>query len=97
MIPMVKVDGVPESADAKPGMAFFSGTGPDGKTCGDCALRGYSRQSSRETWSDRLQQFVSRSYRTTACTEYRHLTGMHGPSVQPEWSACKFFEQRPKD
>jgi hypothetical protein len=97
MIPMVKVDGVPDSRLAKPGMAFFSGTGPDGKSCEDCAFRGYSRKSSRETWNENTQAFSSRSYRTSACLKYKELTGNHGPVVEKHWDACKFFAQRPKD
>lgn len=50
---MTKLPGIPSSDQVKDGMAFFAGTGPEGKTCGDCKLRGYQRQSSKETWNER--------------------------------------------
>lgn len=33
---MTRLEGVPDTDDAKPGMAYFAGTGPIGKTCGKC-------------------------------------------------------------
>ena len=38
MIQMTKIPGVPEKKTAKPGMAFYEGSGPLKKTCGDCDL-----------------------------------------------------------
>ena len=38
-IPMTKLPGVPDRYDLIVGMAYFRGTGPAGKTCGDCAHR----------------------------------------------------------
>jgi hypothetical protein len=35
-VPMTRIDGVPDNSSRKAGMAHFAGTGPAGKTCGDC-------------------------------------------------------------
>jgi hypothetical protein len=35
-LPMTQIDGVPDNSSRKAGMAHFAGTGPAGKTCGDC-------------------------------------------------------------
>lgn len=37
-----------QAENTKPGMAYFAYTGPLDKCCGDCALRGYTRQSAKE-------------------------------------------------
>jgi hypothetical protein len=93
---LTKLDGVPDSDQAKPGMAFFAGTGPAGKTCGDCKLRGYSRQSSRPSWNAKAMDYVHRAYRTTACQMFKKLTGIHGPTVKTDWPSCKYFEAKEK-
>ncbi len=89
---MTKLEGVPDSDAAKPGMAFFAGTGPYGATCGDCKLRGYQRQSMKGVWNEKLQQEVFRNYRVTSCQQYRRLTGHHGAPVDKDYPACKYFE-----
>ena len=38
-IPMTKLPGVPDRADVVCGMAHYRGSGPPGKTCGDCVHR----------------------------------------------------------
>ena len=91
---MTKLDGVADTDDIKPGMAFFAGTGPLDKTCGDCSLRGYYVESRKERYNERTQEFVRRSYRTTKCQMYRKLAGHHGGSVKSEYAACKYFEQK---
>lgn len=72
--------------DVRPGMASFVGSGPPGKTCGDCAHRGYHRvvvaQNNQST----------RTVKTNSCAEFRRLTGKHGPVVKDDWPACKYFE-----
>jgi hypothetical protein len=71
--------------DVHPGMASFVGTGPAGKTCGDCVHRGYHRtivaQNNQST----------RTVKTNACAEFNRLTGKHGPVVKDYWPACKYF------
>lgn len=93
---MTKIDGYPSSDQAIPGMAFFAGTGPEGKTCGDCKHRGYYRQSQRPTWNEARQEEVYRSYRVTSCAVFKKMAGHHGTPVEKDCKACKYFEQKPK-
>lgn len=93
---MTKIEGIPDTDDVKPGMAFFAGTGPYGKTCGTCKHRGVVRQSQKATYSERLKEFVHRSYRTTQCAMFKKLSGNHGGSGDKNWSACKYFEDKAK-
>lgn len=94
--PMTRLEGVPSKDEAIPGMAYFAGTGPFGKTCGDCRHRGYQVQSKKERWNDDLQQFISKSYRTTKCAMFRRLAGENGPAVKADCKSCKYFEQKAK-
>ena len=89
---MTKIEGVPSTDVAKPGMAFFAGTGPAGKTCGDCALKGYMRESKKGKWSERLREMVYPSHRVGSCAMFLKLTGQHGPPVADHYDACKYFE-----
>ena len=42
---MTRMPGVPDRLnDVKPGMAWYCGTGPRGKTCGDCMFCTYPRR-----------------------------------------------------
>jgi len=91
---MTKIEGVADTDDCLPGMAFFAGTGPYGKTCGDCKHRGVSRESRKGTWSENLQQIVHKVYRTTQCAMFKKLSGSHGGNVKKEWPACKYFEAK---
>lgn len=91
---LTKLDGVPDSNDAKPGMAFFAGTGPAGKVCADCKFRGLVRESQKGVYNERLQQFIYRSYRTTQCVMFKRLAGEYGAAVGRDYPACKYFEQR---
>jgi hypothetical protein len=94
---MTKLPGVADTDDAKPGMAFFAGTGPFGKTCGDCKYRGLSRQSQKVIWSERLQEYVHKTYRTTQCAVFKRLNGGRtGTAVKADYAACKYFEQKAK-
>jgi hypothetical protein len=95
-LPMVKIPGVPDTSDAKPGMAFFAGTGPQGKTCGDCAHLGYRRQSQVGHWSEKLQQEIYRSYRVQKCAVFKSMTGRHGANIDVYYHACKYFEPKPR-
>lgn len=94
MSDMTKLEGVPDTDDAKAGMAFFAGTGPYGKTCGDCKYRGLTRQSSREHYSEQLKEFVRKTYRTTQCVMFKKLAGEYGPAVKEIYPACKYFEEK---
>jgi hypothetical protein len=93
---MTKIDGVADTDDALPGMAFFAGTGPYGKTCGDCKFRGLTRQSQKATYNESRQEFVHKSYRTTQCVMFKKLAGIHGTPVKADYPACKYFETKEK-
>ena len=94
MSKMTRIDGVPDIDDINPGMAYLPGTGPDGKTCGDCQYRGYYRESKHEKWSVALQMNIRRRYKTGSCEMFRKLSGRHGDTVKKIWPACKYFEQK---
>lgn len=96
MLPMTKVGNAPTSDQAKPGMAFFAGTGPFGATCGDCIFRGYKRDSRVSHWDEGLQQDVYRSRSVQKCRKVKEMTGRHGADVDASNSARKYFEQKPK-
>lgn len=95
-LPMTKIEGVPDSSDVKPGMAFFAKTGPAGTTCGDCKFRGYTRESSKGHWSEAAQDTVYRTYRVQKCLMVKKMTGHHGADVDADNHSCKFFEPKPK-
>ena len=91
---LTEIPGVPSKAAAIRGMAHFAGSGPSGKTCGDCLHRGYRRQSLKEHWDAAIRQMVSNFYRHPGCAMYRKLTGRHGSKIAPENHACKYFEAK---
>lgn len=72
---LTTIPGLPDPAAVIDGMAFFAGTGPDGKTCGDCKHRGYYRESTRGKWDETLRQVVFNSYRVAKCAMYKRLSG----------------------
>lgn len=80
---MTQIEGVPDTDDALPGMAFFAGTGPYGKTCGHCVHRGYYKENRAGDLK-----------RTSACEKFRKLAGgEHGPPVKKRYPACKYFQE----
>ena len=91
---MTKISGVADTDEALPGMAFFAGTGPAGKTCGSCKFRGLIRESQKAIYSEKLQDFYRKSYRTTQCQMYKKLSGHHGAAVKSEYDACKYYEPK---
>lgn len=95
-LPMVKEAGVPDREDMRPGMAFFAGAGPAGKTCGDCKFRGYYRQSSRGHWNEAQQKEVYNNYRVSKCAQFKRMAARHGPDVDSDNPCCKYFEAKPK-
>lgn len=82
-IPLTRIEGQPNKADALPGMAHFAGTGPIDKKCGDCVFRGYYRH-----------EHDARKH--NGCRKFKSLTGNNGPEVRSDWRACRHFEQKPK-
>jgi hypothetical protein len=95
-MPMVKVPGVPESETAIAGMAYFSGTGPEGKTCGDCLHRGYRRESQNGTWNELKKEMTYTSYRVQKCARFKSMTGHHGTDIAADNKCCKYFEAKAK-
>jgi len=78
----------------KPGMAYFSGTGPEGTTCGDCKFRGYRRKSSAARWDATLQQHVYKTYSVNKCAKFHALTGNNGADISARYPSCKYFEEK---
>lgn len=89
---MTKLEGVADTDQVKEGMAFFEGTGPEGKTCGGCIHRGYARFRAPK-WSEDAKDFVEKSYRVTSCALFKAMSGEHGPSVNKDWKACKYWSE----
>lgn len=84
MIPLTKLEGVPEKSQVISGMAYFAGTGPADMTCGDCKFRGM--------WRKKLAN--DQTYRTQACAMFKKLAGRYGPVVKKSNPSCKYFEKR---
>jgi hypothetical protein len=77
---LTKIEGVPDRSAVRAGMAFFSGSGPAGKTCGDCKhLDGTGRKK-----------------RAGRCLMFKKLAGRRGEEIDLRYSACKYFEAKPK-
>jgi len=77
---MTQIEGVPSRDSVKPGMAHFSGTGPGGSTCGECALL-VLQSGSRELYR---------------CAKFAQLTGKPGNCIKKSFYACKYFERKVK-
>ena len=80
---------MPEAAITEPGMAYFAGTGPFGKTCGGCKHFGTRR---RVNHNDGSHSFKSHD----GCDQYTRMIGSHGVAISPKLRACKYFEERRK-
>ena len=89
---MTTLPGVTDSSQAKPGMAFYAGTGPLNSTCGGCKHRGYLRQSQAGHWVAGAMRY--KSYRVRSCAMFKKLSGLHGPPVENEYPACKYYEPK---
>jgi hypothetical protein len=90
---MTQIDGVPDRSLVKPGMAHFAGTGPIGKTCGDCAFRGYYREG-KFKFDKTSGQLESDPKKFGGCREYLRLAGSHGSPIKIEYAACKYFSPK---
>ena len=83
---MTTLPGIPSKDDYRPGMAYFMGTGPVGKTCGNCANRGYYRKA----------ETSDRTYKVSKCAVFKKMTGNHGADIRANYPACKYFEPASK-
>jgi hypothetical protein len=61
------------------GMAYFAGTGPIAKTCGQCPF-----------WAGKPSSDAA-----ICLKYKRMMDGRQGPPVPREMDACKYFEERP--
>lgn len=82
---LTQIPGLPPAESAIPGMAFFAGTGPEGKRCEHCQNYGYYRESGS-----------GKSYHVNKCNQFYRMMKEHGPNVKPYYKACKYFEERKK-
>lgn len=85
-----------EQAMTAPGMAYFAGSGPPGKTCGDCKFRGY-RKEGTSRFSPSKNQYYTPMVKMYGCAKYKNMTGRHGDRIDEKLHACKYFVQCPKE
>ena len=90
---LTKILGTPDSDDIKPGMAHLEGTGPIGATCEHCAHRGYFR-TGKAKFNSRTGMIEENRVRTLACRMFLKLTHRHGPTVDKNWRACRYFQPK---
>lgn len=70
------------------GMAFWAGTGPEGKTCRECKFFTFNGYKSSRGMKGGL-------LKNGRCQKFTSLALMEGPPISYELSACKHFEQNP--
>ena len=85
---------IPDSSEIKPGMAHFEGSGPYGATCGDCIHRGYYR-AGKNVFNEQTGMIEETRRKTLGCKEFLRLSHKHGPKVDADWKACRYFELKP--
>jgi hypothetical protein len=68
-------------AATRPGMAFWSGSGPKAAKCSGCLF-----------W----QVDPLRPRTKPRCEEFRRLTGVAGPPIPGGLRACKYFKKAPR-
>jgi hypothetical protein len=71
-----------EHAQSVPGMAHFAGTGPNGKTCGECEFWGYQVTTPKGL---KLQ---------FRCKKYNELTKKNGNIIPGLTLSCKYWEAK---
>lgn len=71
-----------------PGMAFWSGTGPEGAKCGKCAHFGYSYPSGISPTNG--ETLYSR--KISSCEKFFQMSKRHGASLRKTQDGCKYFE-----
>ncbi len=72
----------------EPGMAYFAGSGPQGKHCRDCVFRGYVRPITDK------YGIVLKTIKSGGCGKFHKLSGVHGPAISGRLQACKYFEAK---
>ena len=75
-------------ANTRSGQAHWAGTGPDGTTCGECSYLGYWKRTYNASGD------LTDTHKSGGCSEYRRLTGRHGPVIPLGTPSCKYFKPR---
>ena len=75
---LTTIEGVRSSSEVLPGMAFYAGTGPAGKTCGECAFA-FQPGKGGKAWR---------------CAKYIKLAMREGKAIKLTYAACKYFEEK---
>jgi hypothetical protein len=71
-----------------PGMAFWAGSGPYGKTCAECIFKNYERGIRNDAG------LVLRGTSSKGCRKFYLLTCNHGPAISGSLQCCKYFEPK---
>ena len=87
-----------EQAMTAPGMAYFGGSGPLGKYCGDCEFKGFSYQGNARISPKTGEEFYH-THRSNGCSKAYELTGKKkpGPDFSDKMHACKYFIERKRE
>jgi len=80
-------------AQTEPGMAHFAGTGPKGKTCGNCSYWGYQKVGKARINREGEEYFPTTAHE--GCKKFYELTNRHGPAIEAGLLACKYFNDKP--
>lgn len=76
----------PDLADMRrrtpPGMMYWAGSGPSGKTCSGCKHFGYGHLNRKEKWIRKPR----------GCALYWRAMGKHQEPLPRETPACKYFQ-----
>jgi hypothetical protein len=75
-------------AQTVPGMAYFAGTGPEGKTCADCKYIEGRGVRVFHYWCNKYRQLTTRKNRL-AKPDYEFDS--------PNLKSCKYFEEKPHE
>jgi len=92
MIPLTKAFGEVDALAARtpPGMAFWAGTGPKGRTCRECLH--YSVEGRYGTpGGDHARGELTLG----RCAKYSRTKRLDGPKFRHSTPVCKYFEENP--
>src|SRR5262245_38293745 len=73
---------------SEPGMAHWAGSGPAGKTCGECQHWNFWRQIRNASGA------VICTEQHKGCQKYQQLTNKKGPEISRQLPACRHFQER---
>lgn len=71
------------------GMAFWAGTGPQGRTCRECAHYGFIGYKSN-------RGFKGGTLKNGSCLRYAEMTRQSGGKFPFDTPSCKYFEENEK-